>query len=63
MTCGKGWRKKMVSTWEYLGKSERKPLWLQVFIIFDNLDFTGDLDINHFRGVVGNEVRQKMVQK
>lgn len=53
----------MVSTWEYLGKSERKPLWLQVFIIFDNLDFTGDLDINHFRGVVGNEVRQKMVQK
>lgn len=60
MTCVKG--PKEQNGW-YLRKTERKSLWLKVFIVFDNLEFTGDLDINHFMGVVGNEVRRGFKSK
>lgn len=47
----------------YLRKTEGKLVWLKLTIIYDNWEFTSDLDINNFRGVIENEVRQESVQK
>lgn len=37
----------------YLRKTERKTVSLKASIIFGNWEFSGDLNIDHFRGVVG----------